>query len=359
MKSMPEFHVVRWIAQATVVVATLAASPAGASWNEAIDAFRAHYAARLGEVEVKRTALVGGREIAIASPLLRGPGNEPVLLLHEGRRKDVVVLIHGLTDSPYYMRAIALRFFAAGANVVLPLLPAHGLIEPDEALEDGQLAEKWKATARHAVEVATMLGDRVSIGGLSTGGALSVYEALTDAERVNGGVFLFSAALSVGGFNEFAGRLPFLFGPIAKAQDRNLEGVGPNPYKYPRFSSYGGLQLTRLIREINELEKEHGPSQRVFAAHSIHDEAAFPKGLARLLRSPGTQGVAVIAARNPAIEHASLVLEHDIELDPEYVTGKKPPPVPRANPAFTGMMNLALTFFYNLPESPPAVAASE
>ena len=340
----------RALALASIAVAVLGGSPAAAGWTEAIGVFQTHYAERLGEVEIRRSPNAGGTEIAITSPLLRGPGNEPVLLLHEGRRKDVIVLIHGLTDSPYYMRAIAERFFAAGANVVLPLLPAHGLLEPDEAFEDRDLAEKWKATTRHAVDVATLLGDRVSIGGLSTCGALSVYAALTDAERVNGGVFLFSAALSVGGFNEYAGSLSFLFGPIARARDRGLEGEGPNPYKYPRFSSYGGLQLTKLIRQINRLEKKGGPTQRVFAAHSIHDEAAFPKGLAKLLRSKGTQGVAVVAARNPAIEHASLVLEHDIELDPELMSGRKPPPTPRANPAFDAMMSLALTFYRGLPE---------
>lgn len=328
----------------------LAAPPARASWEEATATFRTHYTERLGEVGVERRPIDGGEEIALTSPLLRGPGNQPVLLLHEGPTRDVVVLIHGLTDSPYYMRAIADRFFAAGANVVLPLLPAHGLLEPDEAFEDRHLADKWKACTRHAVDVAVLLGDRVSIGGLSTGGALSVHAALTDPERLNGGVFLFSAALSVGGFNEFAGRLGFLFGPIARAQDRGLKGVGPNPYKYPQFSSHGGLQLTHLIREINKRESKAGPRQRVFAVHSIHDEAAFPKGLGRLLRSEGVQGVAVVAARNPAIEHASLVLEHDIELDPELITTKKPPPTPRANPVFDNMMNLAITFFRNLPE---------
>ena len=173
---MPASHDVRssWTALVSILIAFLP-TPAAADWSESTLAFQAHYAERLGETSVTRRPNAGGWEVAITSPLLRGSGNEPVLLLHEGHRKDAVVLIHGLTDSPYYMRAIAERFFPAGANVVLPLLPAHGLIEPDEAFEDGDLAEKWKATARHAVDVATLLGDRVSVGGLSTGGALSVY----------------------------------------------------------------------------------------------------------------------------------------------------------------------------------------
>ncbi len=338
----------RSIVFAALLLGLLGSSQSAASWDEAIDGFRGHYAERLGEVGVVRRPIEGGEEINLTSSLLRGPGNEPTLLLHAESRRDVVVLIHGLTDSPYYMRAIADRLFADGANVVLPLLPAHGLIEPDAAFEDKALAAKWKNSARHAVDVAVLLGDRVSVGGLSTGGALSVYLGLTEPERVNGGLLLFSAALSVGGFNQFAGSLSFLFGPIAKAQDRNLQGVGPNPYKYPQFSSYGGLQLTHLIRDINRLEKGVGLTQRVFAVHSIHDEAAFPDGLGRLLRTEGTRGVAVVVAYNPPIEHASLVLERDIELDAAYVSEDDPPPVPKANPAFESMMDLALTFLHNL-----------
>ena len=40
----------------------------------------------------------------------------------------MIVLIHGITDSPYYMEAIGKQFYAKGYNVVLPLLPAHGLL---------------------------------------------------------------------------------------------------------------------------------------------------------------------------------------------------------------------------------------
>jgi esterase/lipase len=41
------------------------------------------------------------------------------------------VLIHGLTDSPYFMTAIGEYFFGnLGYNVYLPLLQCHGLKEP-------------------------------------------------------------------------------------------------------------------------------------------------------------------------------------------------------------------------------------
>ena len=74
------------------------------TWDETIDAFAAHYADRLGEVSPERQPADGGEEVAITSPKLRGPGNEPVLLLHEGPRHDAIVLVHGLSDDPVAYR---------------------------------------------------------------------------------------------------------------------------------------------------------------------------------------------------------------------------------------------------------------
>src|SRR5262249_20793557 len=160
------------------------------------------------------------------------------------RTADAIVLIHGLSDSPFYMDAIGRAFYAAGCTVILPLLPAHGLKDPDHAMEDGDLAEKWKLMTDQAVAVAHQLGDRVSVGGFSTGGALSVNIALRHPEQIDGGIFLFSAALNVGEMNQLAGRSLLIAPALARREDGDYRGDGPNPYKYPVFTLFGGLQLT-------------------------------------------------------------------------------------------------------------------
>ena len=336
-----------WIRRACLVLSIVFAVPATAL-DDVIEDFAEHYEVRLGGVLVEREPIPKprGQRIRVVSEKLRGPGHYPVLLLHEAPVEDVIVLTHGLTDSPYYMFAIAREFYAAGANVVLPLLPAHGLEEPDAAMEDDALPEKWKATELHAVEIAQRLGRRVSLGGFSTGGALSVYAALMKPEEVKGGLFLFSAALDVGRMNELAGRSLILAPALAKSEDGDYQGVGPNPYKYPVFTLFGGLRLTDLVEDNRVLFTERGPTQPIFAVHSIHDDAAMPKGIGDLLRSPGARGVAIVVASNPPIEHASLVLAEDIVLDPTALAeGASMPPVPRANPSYRGMMDLALEFF--------------
>ena len=318
--------------------------------EDPISLFAAHYEQRLGAVELKHRAIPGGEEITLSSSKLKGPGNEPQLLIHSGgATKDVVVLCHGLSDSPYYMRAIGDRLFIAGANVVLPLLPAHGLIDPDEAMEDDHLDRKWVVAFDHAVRVAERLGDRISLGGFSTGGTLSVRKALSAPERIDGGLFLFAAALSVGNVNENLAWSAFLVPWIAKRQDGEYVGRGPNPYKYPKFPQFGGLELIDVIHDVNRmLDAGGGPKQPIFAVHSIHDEAAIPQGTGKLLRADGVRGVAIVLAANPPLEHARLVLAEDIELDPVHVREGETPPIPRANPSFQRMMELALTFFENL-----------
>lgn len=325
------------------------------SIDEAIDLFASDYAARLGEVEVKRRAIPGGEEITLTSPKLKGPGNEPQLLIHSGgRTENVLVLCHGLSDSPHYMRAIGDVLFEAGANIVLPLLPAHGLVDPDKAMEDADLDKKWIATFDNAVTVAEQLGDRVSLGGFSTGGTLSVHKALSEPERINGALFLFAAALHVGSVNENLAWSAFLVPQIAKWQDGTYEGRGPNPYKYPAFPQFGGLELIDVIHDINRmLDEGASPPQPIFAAHSIHDAAAMPKGVGHLLRAEDVRGVAIVVASNPPLEHARLTLAEDIALDPAYIEEGDDPPVPRAFPGFDRMMDLVLNFYGQLPRHAP------
>lgn len=333
---------------ATMQNAALAVAPDD-NIEPILETFRLSYEERLGPTEGGASAVAdgSGERYVVSSPKLRGRGNYPNILHHGHRTSDVVVLIHGLTDSPYYMDAIGRRFHAAGATVVYPLLPGHGLLEPNEAMEDDELAEKWKATTDAAVEIAHGLGDRVSIGGLSTGGALAVNKALRDPGTIDGGVFLFSAALNVGTMNQFLGGGVLLAPMIAREQDGDYRGVGPNPYKYPKFSQFGGMQLTRVIKESNELCDEKGFTQPTFAVHSIHDTAALIGGIGDLFRAHRGTAIGVVLAQNPPVEHASVVLETDIELDAtKLLADEELPPVPKANPNFRGVSELAIAFFH-------------
>lgn len=306
-----------------------------------LEKFEIHYKERLGRDETHAVENVDNvkERFAVESPKLRA-GNYPKIFHHDRRTKDVVVLTHGLTDSPYYMQAIGMRFYAEGANVVLPLLPAHGLKDPDEAMEDYKLDAKWKEEIDNAVDVAQMLGDRISLGGFSTGAALSLNKVLRHPDKIEGGLFLFSAALDLGIVKEEAGRLRFLQA-ITKITDGKVKGTGPNPYKYLEMPSFAGIELTQIIRENVKLSEGRKISQGVFAAHSVHDTTVKIEGIFELLENHVENGVAFIISEN--VSHANLVLAEKITLND--IQGAESEEEPQANPKFDWMMDDAIRFF--------------
>src|SRR5262245_61335817 len=133
-------------------------------------------------------------------------GCQPRIMEHQEPTGRAVVLVHGLTDSPYFMTAIGDYFFSVlGYNVYLPLLHCHGLKEPQGM--EGVKLDEWKANVNFAADIAASKADQVAIGGLSTGGTLSFYTAVQN-QKITGTLYLFSAALAlVGGMGGFVGDL--------------------------------------------------------------------------------------------------------------------------------------------------------
>src|SRR5690349_5578875 len=130
---------------------------------------------------VARIATLQAREDSVVAP-----GGGSILLTHGQRTARVVVLFHGLTDSPLQYFPYAQRLFAAGANVFVPRLPHH-------AERSGRLADMGKLTAQElrdlgdaSVDVARGLGDTVIVSGLSAGGTVAAWvgQYRSDVARV-------------------------------------------------------------------------------------------------------------------------------------------------------------------------------
>ncbi|HHE07848.1 MAG TPA: hypothetical protein ENL01_02950 [Chlorobaculum parvum] len=134
---------------------------------------------------------------AYFSPQNVRDGCYPRILEHSGPVEKASVLVHGLSDSPWFMTAIGDYFFHhLGYNVYLPLLHCHGLKEPN-GMEEAEL-EEWKSNTSFAINAAAAKAGEISIGGLSTGGALSFYMAAINP-KIQGALYLFSAALDLAG----------------------------------------------------------------------------------------------------------------------------------------------------------------
>jgi esterase/lipase len=256
--------------------------------------------------------------------------------------EKAIVLVHGLTDSPHFMSAIG-EFFhqKLGYNVYMPLLHCHGLKEP-EGMESVELSE-WKANVGFAIKSAAARCRRVSIGGLSTGGTLSFYMAATNP-KINGGLYLFSAALDLAGkrfdfLGEIAERL--LRTPLAQLFDRKKDLIGENPYRYDHMDMDGAQELARLIKETDTIIDEHDRntpfSHKIFAAHSECDTTARISGIEDLKKVTNPDQFEFYRIKKEYnVSHASLVLK-----DPVSINGKV---LEEENPRFGQMMDAIAAF---------------
>ncbi|TCK29103.1 alpha-beta hydrolase superfamily lysophospholipase [Ancylobacter aquaticus] len=166
----------------------------------------------------------------------------------------VVVLLHGLTDSPYSLRHVALRYLANGFLVVAPRLPGHGTVPGGLTAAEW---EDWLAATRLAVREAAARapGKPLEIVGFSNGGALALkyaLDALSDDTLARPDrLVLISPMIGITRFARFAGlaALPAWLPAFDKAA---WLGLVPefNPFKYNSFPVNGAVQSHRLTRAL-------------------------------------------------------------------------------------------------------------
>ena len=183
--------------------------------------------------------------------------NRSFVLRPSGQPVGAVVLVHGLTDSPYSVRLAARSYADRGFVAVAPRLPGHGSVPAGLTTATW---EDWMATTRMAVrEAQSHIGSEqpLHIVGYSNGGALAMKYALEAIDnpqlRKPSRVVLLSPMIGVTRFARFAGLagLPALLPSFAQAA---WLGVDPefNPFKYNSFPVNGARQSYRLSSALQE-----------------------------------------------------------------------------------------------------------
>jgi carboxylesterase len=133
---------------------------------------RASYAESVAAIDSMR---------ALESPLVMRDGGS-LLFVHGGRTPRVILLLHGLTNSPRQFRELAGRFHERGYNVLVPRLPLHGLRAADVAALHALTAEQLRDYGDGSVDLAVGLGDTLLVLGLSAGGTVAAWIAHHRAE---------------------------------------------------------------------------------------------------------------------------------------------------------------------------------
>jgi alpha-beta hydrolase superfamily lysophospholipase len=169
--------------------------------------------------------------------------------------RGVALLVHGMTDGPYSLRAIADVLHAEGWHVLALRLQRHGTVPA--ALLDARW-EDWAAAVRLGVRHlrARQPSLPLLLVGYSTGAALVLQHELDAIERSGAATANRLVLLSpMIGLRRAAGAAPLLtlLDGIPGLEKAAWLEVMPeyNPFKYNSFPVNGGWQSWRLTRALS------------------------------------------------------------------------------------------------------------
>ena len=206
------------------------------------------------------------------------------------------LLIHGLTDSPYSMKATAGSLLSRGFNITVLRLPGHGTL-PSMMTE--MSVNDWNAAVRLAakdVAKRTPANQPFYIVGHSTGGTLALQYALDALEdkslRQADRVIAFSPAVEITDVADVAAIIDALsIVPIPVLEKVRWQDVTPeyDPYKFNSFPVNATRQVNRAskkLRQSLELAKGKGIINQlppIITYQSVVDATIGPNGAADIL----------------------------------------------------------------------------
>ncbi|MEM9482962.1 MAG: alpha/beta fold hydrolase [Cyanobacteria bacterium P01_F01_bin.116] len=186
-------------------------------------------------------------------------------LFHNEPAEKVCLFFHGFTAGPYQFIPLAETLHKAGCNVLVPLMPGHGLAgpwgpgNPPPLTDDPRLYLKF---GLQWLRVAQRMGSKVIIGGLSGGGTLATWLAMEKADDIYRTILFapyFSASSKV--IDLFVNHIDTYF------EWENL--LGPS---YPGFE-VSALRAVLRIAKYNFKRVKKSPIAPIFLVSSESDRA--------------------------------------------------------------------------------------
>jgi alpha-beta hydrolase superfamily lysophospholipase len=172
-----------------------------------------------------------------------------------GKIRGGVLLLHGMTDSPYSLRHFARLFHEQGLYVLNLRMPGHGTTPGELARISWQ---DWDAAVKlgaAAVNARLAPGQPFYILGYSNGGSLALkytLDSLDDtALRIPDRLFLISPMLGVSGLARF-GKIYYWLGKLKFFEKASWSETFPeyDPFKYNSFPMNGARQSQALTTAI-------------------------------------------------------------------------------------------------------------
>jgi carboxylesterase len=205
---------------------------------------------------------------------LPAEGNQP-FTIDRGDQQGIL-LIHGLTATPWEVRPLADYLAGKNITVMAPLLPGHGTTMAD--LKKARW-EDWVASANESLGELKKKTKRVYIGGVSTGADIAV---LLASQNDVDGVVLISTPIEFRDWRaKFAGVYQYLL-PYA-----SHDVVGPEiGHYYSMTPSHSVAELISMVGHVKtELPRVKAPA---LILQSIHDKTVDPTSASFVFQNIGS-----------------------------------------------------------------------
>lgn len=191
----------------------------------------------------------------VAHLALDTPYNRSYELVPPHEPRGAVLLVHGLSDSPYSMRGLAETFFAEGYYVLALRMPGHG------TLPSGLLDVRWQDWYGAVELAAKYAAGKVGPGkpflavGHSTGAALVTLYSLRSLSDTSlprpEQLYLMSAAIGITPFATLTNIISGLAFIPAFEKSRWVDVIAEyDPYKYNSFPVNAANQIHKLTRVV-------------------------------------------------------------------------------------------------------------
>ncbi len=176
-----------------------------------------------------------------------------------------IVMVHGLTDSPFQFRDLAPIFRDQGFHVLALQLPGHAT-RPGDLLDIRW--QDWLAALQHLLDLLEQEVDELYLAGFSIGASLCIYQALRD-RRIKG-LFLFAPALKINPVAPLACVMA-----NASVISKRLAWLDVLPdgdcFKYESLSNRSICEVYRLLGALQRLQALAELKMPVFVAASKTD----------------------------------------------------------------------------------------
>jgi len=204
--------------------------------------------------------------------------------------RGATVLVHGLSDSPYSVRATAELFRERGLSAYAPRMPGHGFAVGD--LRHAKW-DDWMAVVRIAMRAADAdrnSGQPLFLVGYSNGGLLAVRYALDcgddDAMPCPDGIVLLSPAIEVTPLARFA-QWHKALSWMRYFERFQWQNILPeiDPYKFNSFPKDPGFEIYYGARAVgNQMMEGPGDLPPILAFQSAVDDTVSTLGVVHLFR---------------------------------------------------------------------------